>query len=260
MRAAAIAELKDQADEAQAAADREGARGRETDAALKAELEPAARRRADLVAATRPSAWPRRRLLADSGQPTTQDLLLERALAPGAEADAEVRAALNASLRDGRSRGWPGASALGVLFTGISLGSILLLVALGLAITYGLMGVINMAHGELMMIGAYATYVVQNLFRAVPAGRVRLLPRSSRSRSRSWPRALVGVVLERSVIRWLYGRPLETLLATWGISLMLMQAVRIDLRRAERGGREPGVDVGRRRSAAATWCCRTTAS
>jgi urea transport system permease protein len=112
---------------------------------------------------------------------------------------------------------------LGLLFAGVSLGSILLLAALGLAITYGLMGVINMAHGELIMIGAYATYVVQVFFRktsffdwyllaAVPASFVVA--------------AAVGMVLERVVIRWLYGRPLETLLATWGISLMLIQLVR----------------------------------
>jgi urea transport system permease protein len=112
-----------------------------------------------------------------------------------------------------------------VVFTGISLGSILLLVALGLAITYGLMGVINMAHGELMMIGAYATFVVQNLFRAYLPGAfdwyvLAAIPVAFLSA------ALVGAVLERSVIRWLYGRPLETLLATWGISLILMQAVR----------------------------------
>jgi urea transport system permease protein len=112
-----------------------------------------------------------------------------------------------------------------VLFTGASLGSILLLVALGLAITYGLMGVINMAHGELMMIGAYATFVVQNLFRAYLPDAfdwyvLAAIPVAFLSA------ALVGAVLERSVIRWLYGRPLETLLATWGISLILMQAVR----------------------------------
>jgi urea transport system permease protein len=109
------------------------------------------------------------------------------------------------------------------VFNGLSGGSILLLAALGLAITYGLMGVINMAHGELIMIGAYATYVVQGFFRnsaffdwylaaAVPAAFM--------------VSAAVGMVLERSVIRWLYGRPLETLLATWGISLILIQAVR----------------------------------
>ena len=112
-----------------------------------------------------------------------------------------------------------------MVFTGISLGSILLLVALGLAITYGLMGVINMAHGELMMIGAYATYVVQNLFRNHLPGLfdayiLVAIPMSFLAA------AFVGAVLERSVIRFLYGRPLETLLATWGISLMLMQLVR----------------------------------
>jgi urea transport system permease protein len=114
---------------------------------------------------------------------------------------------------------------LGVLFTGASLGSILLLVALGLAITYGLMGVINMAHGELMMIGAYATYVVQGLFQKyLPAAfdwyLVASVPVAFMAS------ALMGAALERSVIRFLYGRPLETLLATWGISLMLMQLVR----------------------------------
>ncbi len=114
---------------------------------------------------------------------------------------------------------------VGRVFSGISLGSILLLAALGLAITYGLMGVINMAHGELIMIGAYTTYVVQNLFRAHLPGAfdaylIAAVPAAF------VVSALVGMVLERSVIRFLYGRPLETLLATWGISLILMQAVR----------------------------------
>jgi len=114
---------------------------------------------------------------------------------------------------------------LAALFSGISLGSILLLVALGLAITYGLMGVINMAHGELMMIGAYATYVVQGLFQKYLPGAfdfylVAAVPVAFLAS------ALVGAGLERSVIRFLYGRPLETLLATWGISLMLQQLVR----------------------------------
>lgn len=113
----------------------------------------------------------------------------------------------------------------GNLFYGISLGSVLLLAALGLAITFGLMGVINMAHGELLMIGAYVTYVVQTLFRAwLPDWLdwyvVAALPLAF------VVTALVGMALERTVIRWLYGRPLETLLATWGISLMLMQGVR----------------------------------
>jgi urea transport system permease protein len=113
----------------------------------------------------------------------------------------------------------------GALFTGISLGSILLLVALGLAITYGLMGVINMAHGELMMIGAYATYVVQTVVRTHAPGffdyyLALAIPMAFLSA------ALVGALLERTVLKHLYGRPLETLLATWGISLILMQAVR----------------------------------
>ncbi|GAB7081828.1 urea ABC transporter permease subunit UrtB [Megalodesulfovibrio paquesii] len=107
------------------------------------------------------------------------------------------------------------------LFFGVSLGSVLVLAAIGLAITFGVMGVINMAHGELMMLGAYTTYVVQqlmpqhigaSLFVAVPAAFLVAM--------------LVGVLIERLVIRFLYGRPLETLLATFGVSLVLQQAVR----------------------------------
>jgi urea transport system permease protein len=159
--------------------------------------------------------------LAASPRPATRALLLERL---AAEEDAGVRAAINKSLDTVATRlAW--GEWLGTLFSGISLGSILLLVALGLAITYGLMGVINMAHGELMMIGAYATYVVQNLFRqylpgAFDAYVLVAIPVSFLAA------AAVGAILERSVIRWLYGRPLETLLATWGISLILMQLVR----------------------------------
>jgi urea transport system permease protein len=113
----------------------------------------------------------------------------------------------------------------GRLFSGISLGSILLLAALGLAITYGLLGVINMAHGEMIMIGAYATFVTQQLVRSyAPAWTdwypVLAVPVAFLAA------ALVGMLLERTVIRWLYGRPLETLLATWGISLFLIQLVR----------------------------------
>ncbi len=159
--------------------------------------------------------------LAANPSPATRSLLAER---EQTETDAEVKAVLKTSLDAVRSRlAW--GERLGVLFTGVSLGSILLLVALGLAITYGLMGVINMAHGELMMIGAYATYVVQNLFKAHAPGAfgwyvAAAIPVSFLAA------ALVGALMERSVIRWLYGRPLETLLATWGISLILMQTVR----------------------------------
>ena len=114
----------------------------------------------------------------------------------------------------------------GHVFSGFSTASILLLAALGLAITYGLLGVINMAHGELIMIGAYTTYVVQSLFKtylgsyvdwyliaAIPAAFL--------------VSALIGMLIERTVIRPLYGRQLETLLATFGVSLILMQLVRM---------------------------------
>ncbi|MFN4194967.1 MAG: ABC transporter permease subunit [Thermosynechococcus sp.] len=111
------------------------------------------------------------------------------------------------------------------VFNGMSIGAVLLLTALGLAIVFGIMGVINLAHGELMMLGAYTTFVVQNGFRQLGEG---------------WfdaylfiavPLAFavaagIGVLLEQGVIRYLYGRPLETLLATWGVSLILQQLVR----------------------------------
>ena len=112
-------------------------------------------------------------------------------------------------------------SHLETLYFGLSLGSVLVLAGIGLAITFGVMGVINMAHGELIMLGAYTTYVVQQLMPnhigwslavAVPAAFI--------------VSGLVGIAIERGVIRFLYGRPLETLLATFGISLILQQAVR----------------------------------
>jgi urea transport system permease protein len=167
------------------------------------------------------------RELADSNQASTKTLLLgvlAQKDGQPVEADAEVRAEAEKALHAVQSRLSTG-EMVGRVFSGISLGSILLLAALGLAITYGLMGVINMAHGELIMIGAYATYVVQNLFRqylpgAFDAYLVAAVPVSFAVS------ALVGMVLERTVIRFLYGRPLETLLATWGISLILMQTVR----------------------------------
>lgn len=111
------------------------------------------------------------------------------------------------------------------LFYGLSLGSVLLLAAAGLAITFGVMGVINMAHGELLMLGAYTTFVVQEVIRAhAPA-------LFSSSLFIAVPAAFLvtgalGVLIERGLIRFLYGRPLETLLATWGLSLVLQQAVR----------------------------------
>ena len=105
----------------------------------------------------------------------------------------------------------------------MSIGSVLLLSALGLAIVFGLMGVINMAHGELMMIGAYTTYVVQNAFKETPLSDFYIFFAIIAAFAIT---ALLGLILERSVIRFLYGRPLETLLATWGVSLILQQFVR----------------------------------
>ena len=141
-----------------------------------------------------------------------------------AEQDETVRAAAVASIKQIEQHqtiiSW-----VGNIFFGVSLGSVLLLAAIGLAITFGLMGVINMAHGELLMIGAYATYIVQSLFKQWLPGWMdwyvlAALPVAF------LVTAIVGMALERTVIRWLYGRPLETLLATWGISLILMQTVR----------------------------------
>ncbi|MDT0198811.1 MULTISPECIES: urea ABC transporter permease subunit UrtB [unclassified Acinetobacter] len=114
----------------------------------------------------------------------------------------------------------------GHLFSGLSTASILLLAALGLAITYGLLGVINMAHGELIMIGAYTTYVVQSLFKSYLGSYVdwyliAAIPAAF------LVSGLIGMLIERTVIRPLYGRQLETLLATFGVSLILMQLVRM---------------------------------
>ncbi|HEY8873729.1 MAG TPA: urea ABC transporter permease subunit UrtB [Stellaceae bacterium] len=112
------------------------------------------------------------------------------------------------------------------LFEGISLGSVLLLAAIGLAITFGVMGVINMAHGEMIMLGAYCAYVCQEAFVAfLPPGWIGAYLVVAVPVAFVFA-GTVGIVLERTVIRFLYGRPLETLLATWGVSLILQQAVR----------------------------------
>lgn len=207
------------------------------DKALARETAPAVRlrferARAGVVIAD-PSAGPDQRIaaaavLARFGDPEVRSLLAGITAAgqsPGHTPEqAEITAAAAAALAkvEARLAIW---SAVGGLFQGISLGSVLVLAAVGLAITFGVMGVINMAHGELVMIGAYTTFVVQDWLRAhapeafdyslaiaVPAAFVIT--------------ALVGIAIERGIIRFLYGRPLETLLATWGVSLILQQAVR----------------------------------
>jgi urea transport system permease protein len=199
---------------------------RETDPATKASL-TLTRATIQLASDDRDTRLAAIRALAESDQATTRTLLQGVLVRNGdryAEPDEALRAEAELSLRAVESRLTRG-DLVARVFSGLSLGTILLLAALGLAITYGLMGVINMAHGELIMIGAYATYVVQGLFRrhlpqafdlylvcAVPAAFA--------------VSALVGMALERAVIRHLYGRPLETLLATWGLSLVLIQAVR----------------------------------
>ncbi|PMS15834.1 urea ABC transporter permease subunit UrtB [Trinickia dabaoshanensis] len=156
--------------------------------------------------------------------PLLRPLVAQRTDGSFAEPDSRVRAAaqrgidaLDAITRNGRIAG--------TVFAGVSLGSVLLLAALGLAITYGVVGVINMAHGEFLMIGAYATYVVQNAFRHYAPGAFDWYPLAAVPAS-FIAAALVGVVLERLVLRRLYGRPLETLLTTFGASLVLMQATR----------------------------------
>jgi urea transport system permease protein len=162
--------------------------------------------------------------LGENPSRSARNLLLPLTTANG-EPDKQVRAAAIQSLKAVEARLAIGET-FGRVFTGLSLGSILLLAALGLAITYGVMGVINMAHGELLMVGAYATYVVQNLFRNylpayVDAYVIAAIPVAF------FAAAAVGILLERTVIRHLYGRPLETLLATWGLSLILIQAARV---------------------------------
>lgn len=162
--------------------------------------------------------------LAAGASANTRNLLAPM-VAEANEPDSKVRLAAFESLRAVERRlAWADAAAS--IFSGVSLGSILLLAALGLAITYGVMGVINMAHGELLMVGAYATFLMQGVFRKYFPGAedfyvVAAIPVAF------FAAAIVGVILERTVIRFLYGRPLETLLATWGISLMLIQAARV---------------------------------
>ena len=136
------------------------------------------------------------------------------------ETDADIRNVAKAALIKINTR-LQFYSTIETVFFGLSLGAVLVLAAIGLAITFGVMGVINMAHGELMMLGAYTTYVIQQLMPnhlgisvllAIPAAFVIS--------------ALVGIAIERGIIRFLYGRPLETLLATFGVSLILQQSVR----------------------------------
>ena len=180
--------------------------------------------------------------------PTPTCVRCWRALAAG-DSEPPVRAAARQALEhvEQRLALW---GILGNVFQGVSLGSVLLLAAIGLAITFGVMGVINMAHGELMMLGAYTTYRHPSV-PPICAERLRLVGSGGDPdrlpRSPGWSASLI----ERSVIRFLYGRPLETLLATFGLSLILQQAVRTIFGRSNRAVGNPSwmsgaVDLDRR--------------
>jgi urea transport system permease protein len=196
----------------------------ETDTRVKPLLEQA------YALATVRDADPEKRLaavkaLAASGDANIKKMLLDYYWDKAAEPDLQIRRAAFASYLEVKQR-LDIADFVGKVFSGLSLGSILLLAALGLAITYGVMGVINMAHGELLMLGAYATYGMQSLFRAWLPGYLDWYVLAAVPVA-FFAAAAVGILLERTVIRRLYGRPLETLLATWGLSLILIQAARV---------------------------------
>ena len=166
-------------------------------------------------------------LRSQNGLPALKDLVQRLSTESGGdEADKALLLAANRAID--RIELWSTwATVFETIFRGISLSSILLMMSIGLAVVFGLMGVINMAHGELMMVGAYATFATQELFKAVlpfswfESYFLVSLPVSFAVAG------LVGLILEGTVIRFLYGRPLETMLATWGVSLILIQLARV---------------------------------
>jgi len=165
-------------------------------------------------------------LASQNAVPALRELVTAGTAAEATETQQALAQSANASIEQIETwAAW--SNAIETIFRGISLSSILLIMSVGLAIVFGLMGVINMAHGELMMVGAYATFITQELFRAfVPPHYFDYYF------AMAMPMAFLvaagcGLVLEVTVIRFLYGRPLETMLATWGISLVLMQAARV---------------------------------
>jgi urea transport system permease protein len=158
-------------------------------------------------------------VLGASSSPEARSILLE-ARAANPDLLPEIEAAVAAIDRRLAIR-----QAAETLFQGLSLGSVLLLAALGLAVTFGVMGVINMAHGEFVMLGAYTTVVVQEALRGIPALAPWSLPLAVPAAF--LVTALAGAAMERGLIRHLYGRPLETLLLTFGVGMMIQQAVRL---------------------------------
>ncbi|MDP3896439.1 MAG: urea ABC transporter permease subunit UrtB [Mesorhizobium sp.] len=198
----------------------EAAIAKETVARVKAKLEDA--RASAILVSDRPDTEKMAAvdLLGARGDRSTLSLLT----AYGAGAEGDLKLAVDAAVAriNGSLAMWQVGQNV---WYGISLGSVLLLAAIGLAITFGVMGVINMAHGEMVMLGAYTTYVVQEFIRNSAPGLFDW------SLAIALPLAFlvaggVGLAIERGIIRFLYGRPLETLLATWGVSLILQQAVR----------------------------------
>ncbi|SMH48256.1 urea ABC transporter permease subunit UrtB [Mesorhizobium australicum] len=198
----------------------EAAIASESDATVKAKLEDA--RASAILVSDRPDAEKLAavELLGKRGDRNTLSLLT----AYGSKAQGELKTAVDSAIQrinDSLALWQAGQN----IWYGISLGSVLLLAAIGLAITFGVMGVINMAHGEMVMLGAYTTFVVQEVIRTSAPGLFDW------SLAIALPLAFlvsgaVGLAIERGIIRFLYGRPLETLLATWGVSLILQQAVR----------------------------------
>ena len=199
----------------------EAAIGKETDAKARAALRQA--QAAILIAKTDAPPFDRIAAIDVLRERGDQDALATLRSLPGDASQALKEAQTRAITEiEGRLAVWRAAQNL---WYGLSLGSVLLLAAIGLAITFGVMGVINMAHGEMVMLGAYTTFIVQEVIRTSFPGLFQY------SLMIALPLAflvagLVGIAIERGVIRFLYGRPLETLLATWGISLILQQAVR----------------------------------
>ncbi|TCD16276.1 urea ABC transporter permease subunit UrtB [Oricola cellulosilytica] len=198
----------------------EAALERETNADVRRGMEVA--RAASLLLSDRSNAEKSEAVGAVAALGTREALGLLSQFRTGATGALELQAAAAMERIEGSLARW---SIAQNFWYGLSLGSVLLLAAIGLAITFGVMGVINMAHGEMVMIGAYTTFAVQEVIRRSAPGLLDwslpiALPLAFLAA------ALVGMLIERGVIRFLYGRPLETLLATWGVSLILQQAVR----------------------------------
>ncbi|QEN85674.1 urea ABC transporter permease subunit UrtB [Labrys sp. KNU-23] len=208
--------------------------GKEADATVKTRLETA--RAAATLFSDRPQADKSAAIGLVASLGTREAATLLGRFEAGADGTLKDEATAGIRAIDARLKMWDLAENV---WYGVSLASVLLLAAIGLAITFGVLGVINMAHGEMVMIGAYTTFVVQEAVRAYAPGLIDI------SLLIALPLAFlvagaVGVVIERGIIRFLYDRPLETLLATWGVSLILQQGVRVIFGPTNREVSNPG--------------------